>query len=96
MYLGLRPIVTPHRFAVHLNHFMPDFLLYSVAVFLKWQSDLSLGAPRALPEPVGGVAVPIVEERPPLTCRGVPLERLIEKPTLIVKRCERSVFNDPF
>jgi hypothetical protein len=30
------------HFAAQLDHFMPGFLSYSVAVFLKGQSDLSL------------------------------------------------------
>jgi hypothetical protein len=42
----------------------------------------------------------LLERFNPLSCiigyRRVPLERLIEKPKLIGKRCEMSVFNDPF
>jgi hypothetical protein len=40
--VGHRVIFDCH-FAVQLNHFIPGFPSYSVAVFLKCQSDLSLG-----------------------------------------------------
>ena len=46
----VRPCVGPRvisdcHFAAQLNHFIPDFRSYSVAVFLKRQSDLSLMGP---------------------------------------------------
>jgi hypothetical protein len=39
-------VISDCHAAVHLNHFIPGFLSYSVAVFLKWQSDLSPRRPR--------------------------------------------------
>jgi hypothetical protein len=40
---GPQARVTPDcHFAVQLNRLMPGFLSYSVAVFLKWQSDITL------------------------------------------------------
>ena len=46
------------RFAVQLNHFIPGFLSYSVAVFLKRQSDLSLSPPLRPPPSPPGVPAP--------------------------------------
>jgi hypothetical protein len=36
-------VISDCHFAVQLNHFIPGFLSYSVAVFLKRQSDITLG-----------------------------------------------------
>jgi len=35
-------VISDCHFGVQLNHFIPGLLLYSVTVFLKWQSYLSL------------------------------------------------------
>ena len=37
-------VISDCHFSVRLNHFIPSFLPYSVAVFLKWQSDITLRA----------------------------------------------------
>jgi hypothetical protein len=36
-------VISDCHFPVQLNHFIPGFLSYSVAVFLKCQSDITLG-----------------------------------------------------
>jgi hypothetical protein len=43
----VRRVISECRFSVQLNHFIPGFRSYSVAVFLKRQSDTTL--PLALP-----------------------------------------------
>jgi hypothetical protein len=40
---GMPGVISDCHFSVQLNHFIPVFLSYSVAVFLKWQSDITLG-----------------------------------------------------
>jgi hypothetical protein len=37
-------VISDCHVSVHLNHFIPGFLSYSVAVFRKWQSDITLRA----------------------------------------------------
>ena len=59
-------VIPECHFSVQLNHFIPGFPSYSVAVFLKRQSDVSLaegpsGVPSTLRlEDAAGVAVPLV------------------------------------
>jgi hypothetical protein len=48
----LRVIYDCH-FAVQLNHFIPVFQPYSVASFLKWQSDMTLARLRRGPAVIG-------------------------------------------
>ena len=38
----VRRVISECRFSVQLNHFIPGFRSYSVAVFLKRQSDITL------------------------------------------------------
>jgi hypothetical protein len=40
---GEAGVISDCHFSVQLNHFIPVFLSYSVAVLLKWQSDITLG-----------------------------------------------------
>jgi hypothetical protein len=40
---GLNRVISDCHSTVQLNHFIPGFLSHSVAVFLRWQSDMTLG-----------------------------------------------------
>jgi hypothetical protein len=53
-------VISDCHFSVQLNHFMPVFLSYSVAVFLKCQSDFTLGGSAAF----GGARTRWVDRRP--------------------------------
>jgi hypothetical protein len=55
---GAVRVISDCHFAVQLNHFISGFLSYSVAVFLKWQSDTTLGAVLAAADaPAGRLAL---------------------------------------
>ena len=60
---GVPRVISDFHFAVQLNHFIPGFILYPVAVFLKRKSDIFLGVPPAVLRRDGGIVQRVGEER---------------------------------